>query len=100
MTCLPTAGPTVHAPPPLLAKKRVSPSRLVRQRLITLLTVPSAVAEVLRPFELTLRYCRAAWQPLFHWHGIDSNAAYDDTARAAVAQSAQDYLAHLARYYP
>jgi len=58
------------------------------------------VAEVLRPFELTLRYCRAAWQPLFHWHGIDSNAAYDDTARAAVAQSAQDYLAHLARYYP
>ena len=58
------------------------------------------VAEVLRPFELTLRYCRAAWQPLFHWHGIDSNAAYDDTARAAVAQSAQDYLAHLVHYYP
>lgn len=58
------------------------------------------VAEMLRPFELTLRYCRAAWQPLFHWHGIDSNAAYDDTACAAVAQSAQDYLAHLARYYP
>ena len=58
------------------------------------------VAEVLRPFELTLRYCRAAWQPLFHWHGIDSNAVYDDTARAAVAQSAQDYLAHLVHYYP
>ena len=62
--------------------------------------VGCTVAEALRPFELTLRYCRAAWQPPFYWHGIDSNAACDDAARTAVTQSAQNYLAHLARHYP
>lgn len=50
------------------------------------------VAEVLRPFELTMKYCNADYRPPFVFHTIDSNAAYDDAARAVIEQSAADYL--------
>jgi len=57
-------------------------------------------AEALRAFALTVNYCHALWQPVFAFHGIDSTApGYDDSKRAEVARSADDYLAHLARYY-
>ncbi|MBH5328228.1 NAD(P)H-dependent oxidoreductase [Eikenella sp. S3360] len=57
------------------------------------------LAEVLRPFELTARYCHADWQPAFAFHTIDSNAGYDAAAEQLVAQSAADYLAHLEKYF-
>ncbi|MGF6146937.1 General stress protein 14 [Kingella potus] len=50
------------------------------------------LTEVLRPFELTMRYCNADYRPPFTFHTIDSNAAYDDAARALIDQSAADYL--------
>ena len=61
--------------------------------------VGCSVAEVLRPFELSMRYCHANWQPLFAFHTIDSNAGYDDNAKKLVAQSAADYMAHLEKHY-
>lgn len=57
------------------------------------------VAEALRPFELSLRYCQADWQPLFAFHTIDSNAGYNEAAAKLAAQSAMDYLAHLEKHY-
>ena len=55
--------------------------------------------DVLRPFELTARYCNADWQPPFAFHTIDSNAGYDEAAERLVAQSAAGYLAHLDGYF-
>ena len=57
------------------------------------------VAQALRAFELTMRYVQSDYQPIFTFHGIDSNAGYDDAARQKVEQSAADYLAHLHKYY-
>ncbi|OAM29363.1 MULTISPECIES: NAD(P)H-dependent oxidoreductase [Eikenella] len=62
-------------------------------------SVGHTVAEALRPFELSLRYCNADWQPPFAFHTIDSNAGYDAAAEQLVAQSAADYLAHLQKYF-
>lgn len=53
------------------------------------------VAEALRPFELSMKYCNADYQPLFTFHTIDSNADHDETALQAIEQSAADYLAYL-----
>ena len=60
--------------------------------------VGRTVAEVLRPFELSLRYCNADWQTPFAFHTIDSNAGYSEAAMQAVEQSASDYLAWLDRF--
>ena len=57
------------------------------------------VAQALRAFELTMRYVQSDYQPIFTFHGIDSNAGYDDAARQKVEQSAADYLAYLHKYY-
>ena len=54
---------------------------------------------VLLPFELTARYIGADYRPYYAFHTIDSNAGYDEAAARQVAQSATDYLAHLAHYY-
>ena len=62
-------------------------------------SVGCTVAKALRPFELSMRYCNADWQPLFAFHTIDSNAGYDAAAEEMVAQSAADYLAHLEKHY-
>ena len=53
------------------------------------------VSEVLRPFELTAKYCNADYRPPFTFHTIDSNAGYSEAAQQAAAQSAADYLAWL-----
>lgn len=50
------------------------------------------IADVLRPFELTMKYCNADYRPPFTFHTIDSNASYDAAARAAIERSATDYL--------
>lgn len=50
------------------------------------------LAEVLRPFELTMRYCNTDYHAPFAFHTIDSNAVYDDAARAVIEQGAADYL--------
>ena len=57
--------------------------------------VGCSVADVLRPFELTAKYCDADYRPPFAFHTIDSNAGYSEAARKAVEQSAADYLAWL-----
>ena len=57
--------------------------------------VGCSVADVLRPFELTAKYCGADYRPPFAFHTIDSNAGYGEAARKAVGQSAADYLARL-----
>ena len=62
-------------------------------------TVGYGLDDVLRPFELTARYCNADWQPPFAFHTIDSNAGYDEAAERLVAQSAAGYLAHLDGYF-
>ena len=60
--------------------------------------VGCTVAEALRPFELSMRYCNANWQPLFSFHTIDSNAGYTPEAEAAIEQSTADYLAWLDKF--
>nr|3F2V_A Chain A, General stress protein 14 [Treponema denticola] len=57
--------------------------------------VGCSVAEVLRPFELTAKYCNADYRPPFTFHTIDSNAGYSEAARQEVERSARDYLAWL-----
>ena len=57
--------------------------------------VGCSVAEVLRPFELTAKYCNADYRPPFTFHTIDSNAGYSEAAVRAAEQSATDYLAWL-----
>ena len=57
--------------------------------------VGCSVAEVLRPFELTAKYCNADYRPLFIFHTIDSNAGYSEAAQQEVEQSAKDYVAWL-----
>ena len=59
--------------------------------------VGHTVAEALRPFELSMNYCNAAYQPMFAFHTIDSNAGYDAAALQVIEQSAADYLAYLNR---
>jgi len=54
-----------------------------------------AVAEALRSFELSLRYCQADYRPMFAFHTIDSNAGYSAAALQAIEQSAADYIAWL-----
>lgn len=58
-----------------------------------------AINEVLRPFELTMNYVAADYQPVFVFYGIDSHAGYDAAALQQVEQGAADYLAHLARHF-
>ena len=58
------------------------------------------VAEALLSFRLAFEYCGADWQPLFVFHGIDSNAGYDAAARQAVEEGTAHYLRHLERYFP
>ena len=53
------------------------------------------VAEALRSFELSLRYCQADYRPMFAFHTIDSNAGYSAAALQAIEQSAADYIAWL-----
>lgn len=60
--------------------------------------VGHTVAEALRAFELSMRYCNADWQPPFAFHTIDSNAGYTPEAEAAIAQSKTDYAAWLKRF--
>ena len=57
--------------------------------------VGCTVAEALRPFELSLRYCNADYRPMFAFHTIDSNAGYTEAALQAIEQSAADYVAWL-----
>ena len=57
--------------------------------------VGCSVAEVLRPFELTAKYCNADYRPPFTFHTIDSNAGYSEAAVRAAEQSAADYLTWL-----
>lgn len=57
--------------------------------------VGCGVAEALRPFELTMRYCQADWRPPFTFHTSDSNAGYDAAALELIQRSAADYLAWL-----
>ncbi|UTY27855.1 NAD(P)H-dependent oxidoreductase [Treponema putidum] len=57
--------------------------------------VGCSVTEVLRPFELTAKYCNADYRPPFTFHTIDSNAGYSEAARQEVERSARDYLAWL-----
>ena len=57
--------------------------------------VGCSVADVLRPFELTAKYCGADYRPPFAFHTVDSNAGYSEAARKTVEQSAADYLAWL-----
>ena len=57
--------------------------------------VGCSVADVLRPFELTAKYCGADYRPPFAFHTIDSNAGYSEAARKAVEQGAADYVAWL-----
>ncbi|WP_049260673.1 NAD(P)H-dependent oxidoreductase [Neisseria bacilliformis] len=57
--------------------------------------VGCTVAEALRPFELSLRYCNADYRPMFAFHTIDSNAGYTEAALQAIEQSAVDYVAWL-----
>ena len=57
--------------------------------------VGCSVAEVLRPFELTTKYCNADYRPPFAFHTIDSNAGYSEAAVRAAEQSAADYLVWL-----
>ena len=57
--------------------------------------VGCTVAEALRPFELSLRYCNADYRPMFAFHTIDSNAGYTEAALQAIEQSADDYVAWL-----
>lgn len=54
-----------------------------------------SVAEVLRPFELTAKYCRANYRQSFTFHTIDSNAGYSKAAQQAAEISATDYLTWL-----
>lgn len=54
-----------------------------------------SVTEVLRPFELTAKYCNADYCPPFIFHTIDSNAGYNEAAQQLVEQSATDYLTWL-----
>ena len=49
------------------------------------------LAEVLRPFELTMKYCGANYRQPFTFHTIDSNAAYDEAAHAQMEQGVLDY---------
>ena len=58
------------------------------------------VAEALLSFRLAFEYCGADWQPLFVFHGIDSNAGYDAAARQAVEEGTARYVRHLERYFP
>lgn len=58
------------------------------------------VAEALLSFRLAFEYCGADWQPLFVFHGIDSNASYDAAARQAVEEGTAHYVRHLERYFP
>lgn len=62
-------------------------------------SVGYTVAETLRPFELTANYISADYQPLFAFHTIDTYESYDEAAAQQVADSADDYLAHLNTYY-
>lgn len=50
------------------------------------------VAAVLRPFELSFRYCEADWRAPFTFHTIDSNAGYDEAGLRLIDDSAADYL--------
>jgi len=62
-------------------------------------SVGYTVTETLRPFELTANYISADYQPLFAFHTIDTYESYDEAAAQQVADSADDYLAHLNTYY-
>ncbi len=57
------------------------------------------MTEVLRPFELTMRYVNANYQPLFVFYGIDSHAGYDENAFRRVENSAKDYIRYLDAYF-
>lgn len=54
-----------------------------------------SVAEVLRPFELTAKYCGANYRQPFTFHTIDSNAGYSKAAQQAAEKSTTDYLTWL-----
>ena len=54
-----------------------------------------SVAEVLRPFELTAKYCRANYRQQFTFHMIDSNAGYSKAVQQAAEKSTTDYLSWL-----
>ena len=56
-----------------------------------------SVADALRAFELTMKYCGADYQAPFTFHTVDSHAGYDSAALQAIEQSAADYLSWLAR---
>lgn len=56
------------------------------------------VAETLRPFELTANYIQANYQPIFRFHGPDSNVAPSAEQLAALAHNAADYVEHLRKY--
>lgn len=53
------------------------------------------IEETLRPFEMTMDYVKADYQPLFVFYGIDSNEGYSPEALQKVAQSAKDYIVFL-----
>lgn len=52
-----------------------------------------SLKEVLLPFELTAKYVRADYQPLFAFYGTES-----DVSSARVKQSAVDYVQFLSRF--
>lgn len=54
-----------------------------------------SIAEVLRPFELTAKYCGANYRQPFTFHTIDSNAGYSKAAQQAAEISTTDYLSWL-----
>ena len=54
-----------------------------------------SVAEILRPFELTAKYCGANYRQPFTFHTIDSNARYSKAAQQAAEKSATEYLSWL-----
>lgn len=54
-----------------------------------------SIAEVLRPFELTAKYCGANYRQPFTFHTIDSNAGYSKAAQQAAEKSTTDYLSWL-----
>ena len=54
-----------------------------------------SIAEALRPFELTAKYCGANYRQPFTFHTIDSNAGYSKAVQQAAERSATDYLTWL-----
>ena len=54
-----------------------------------------SVAEVLRPFELTAKYCGANYRQPFTFHMIDSNEGYSKAVQQAAEKSTTEYLSWL-----